>query len=216
MQCPQCNTELGEGAKACATCGWSASKKTLWIVLGSIAAFIFLVCCGLGTWGYMKAKKVVEAVQGDITPLQIKLLHAQVANYAQKKGRAPATLEEAAAEPLVGKSGEKVQINMQSNNKAADMYGHAIRFTQNPDRSFEVRSAGKDGTFDNGDDVFEKGTLDDDLNALIAEIEVLGKKMRDSVVRAFGGDPSKLDAPPAGGGDGGGPAGGTQGGGGGK
>jgi hypothetical protein len=217
MQCPQCNTVLGEGARACATCGWSASRKTLWIVLGCIAGFFFLVCCGFGTWGFYKAKKGIEAIQEDVVPMQLTILNAQVANFAQKKGKAPATLEEAAAEALVGKNGEKIEINMQNGQKTSDMWGHAIRFTPNADRTFELRSPGKDGVYDNGDDVSRKGTMDDDVQGLIKEFEVQAKKVGEGFLRGMGIDPEKhrdKGAPPGGSGDA--PAVGTQGGGGGK
>lgn len=199
MNCPQCGTGLGEGAKACATCGWTASRKTLWIVLGCVFGFLFLVCCGAGTFFYFKMKKVVEAVQGDIVPLQLSILHAQVVNYAKVKGQAPANLEEAASEPMVGKGGEKVEIKFQNNDKTADMWQHPFRFTMNPDRSFEIRSSGPDGVFDNPDDLFEKGSLDDDLPALQKAIEERAKKMGEGALKAFGVDPEKLkekDPPP--------------------
>jgi hypothetical protein len=192
MNCPQCGTGLGEGAKACATCGWSKSRKTLWIVLGCVFGFFFLVCCAGGTFIYFKMKKVVEAVAGDLVPLQATILHAQVVNYARVKGKAPATLEEAASEPMISKDGEKVEIKFENNNKTADMWQRPFRFTMNADRSFEIRSAGVDGQFDNADDVFEKGTLDDDLQVLQNEIEVKAKRMGESAIRAFGIDPEKM------------------------
>ena len=70
MNCPQCATGLGEGAKACATCGWSASRRTLWIVLGCIFGFLCLVCCGAGTVLYFKMKKFAETIQEDAVPVQ--------------------------------------------------------------------------------------------------------------------------------------------------
>jgi len=192
MNCPQCGTGLGEGAKACATCGWTKSRKTLWIVLGCVFGFIFLVCCGVGTFLYFKVKKVVEAVQGDIVPLQLSVLHAQVVNYAKVKGRAPATLEEAASEPLVSQRGERVEIKFQNNDKTADMWGKPFRFAMNADRTFEIRSAGPDGQFDNADDHFEKGSLDDDLQELQKAIQDRTQKMGEGAAKALGIDPEQM------------------------
>jgi hypothetical protein len=199
MTCPQCGTGLGEGAKACATCGWTQSRKTLWIVLGCVFGFLFLVCCGIGTFLYFKVKKVVEAVQGDIVPLQLSVLHAQVVNFAKVKGRPPATLEEAASEPLAGPSGERVEIKFQNNDKTADMWGKPFRFVMNADRTFEVRSAGPDGQFDNADDHFETGNLDEDVQELQKVIQERTRKMGEGAARAMGIDPEKMkehEAPP--------------------
>jgi hypothetical protein len=199
MQCPQCNTTLGEGAKACATCGWSGSRKTLWIVLGCIAGFLFLVCCGIGTWLFMKGKQFVSGVQEEIVPLTMTLHHAQVANYAQKRGKAPATLQEAMTETLVIRNGESIKVQTEKNGSAMDAYGRPIRFTMNADRTFEIRSAGKDGAMDTPDDVAEKGTLDDDVPTLVKRVEDQFRdfqvKMQEKAIRTFGGDPSKLPPP---------------------
>ena len=192
MFCPQCGTQVGEGAKACAACGWTASRRTLWIVLGCICGFVFLVCCGAGTWFFMRARRAVEAMQGDIVPLQLAVSRAQVVNYTRIHGKPPATLEEASSEALVSEKGEKVRIQFQNNQKAADMWGTAFRFTLNADRSFEVRSAGPDGKFDGADDIVEKGRLDDDLAALQKELEARSMRMGEGFIREFGIDPEKL------------------------
>lgn len=193
MNCPQCATGLGEGAKACATCGWSASRRTLWIVLGCIFGFLCLVCCGAGTFLYFKMKKVMEAVQGDVVPLQVSILRAQVVNFARAKGKPPATLEEAAGEPMIGRNGEKVEIKFQNDNRTSDMWQRPFRFSVKDDRTFEVRSAGPDGQFDDADDIFEKGSLDDDLPALQEAIKEKGRRLGESAVRAFGLDPKNLE-----------------------
>lgn len=195
MNCPQCNTTLGEGAKACATCGWSGSRKTLWIVLGCIAGFLFLVCCGVGTWLFMKGKQFVSGMQEDLVPLTITMHHAQVANYAQKKGKVPATLQEAMSEPLVIRNGESIKVQTGQNGSAMDAYGRPIRFTMNADRTFEIRSPGKDGVMDNADDVAEKGTLDDDVPTLVKRVEDQFRKIQEKAIRTFGGDPSALPPP---------------------
>jgi hypothetical protein len=194
MNCPQCGTGLGEGAKACATCGWSASRKTLWIVLGCVFGFLFLVCCGAGTWFWFKIRKAVEAVQTDIVPLQIAIYRAQVVNYAKVRGTPPATLEEAGGVPLKLRSGQ----NLESNQRATDVWQNPYRFEMKPDRTFEVRSAGPDKAFDTPDDLHESGSLDDDLEALQTNIHVLSQKMGESVIRAFGFDPDRLQGKHAG------------------
>ncbi len=200
MNCPQCGTGLGEGAKACATCGWSQSRRTLWIVLGCVFGFLLLACCGAGTYLFVQGKKFVKAVEGEIVPVQIGLLRAQVVNFARVKGRAPATLEEASAEPLISRTGEKVEIRIENGNRSADRWQRPFRFTMNPDRTFEVRSAGPDGQFDSADDLFEKGSLDDDLQALLKETEDRAKRMVEKGVRAIGFDPGAFEekeTPPA-------------------
>ncbi len=229
MGCPQCGTELGAGAKACGTCGWKASKKTLWIVLGCIAGFFLLVCCGIGTVAFLKMKKAVQGMQGEMAPLQMIVLRAQVANYAQKKGKPPATLEEAASEPILSKSGERVAIDVQSNGRGTDVWGHPFRFSCSTDRTFQIRCAGPNGQYEDADDVVEKGTLDDDVPNLLMEFESRKQKMGEGIVKSFGIDPEKIreeqerqrkermgqtpaPAPPPGGA----PAVGTQGGAGGK
>ncbi len=193
MACPQCGSELGEGAKSCAGCGWTKSRRTLWIVLGCILGFLFLVCCGAGTWFFLKMKKVGEAMVAEMVPIQLEVLHAQVVNYAKKHGKPPATLEEAAAEELVGDKGEKVKIQFQNNQKTVDMWQRPIRYSPKPDRSFELRSAGLDGQFDNADDVVEKGTLDDDLPTLYRDIEDRTRRMGEGFIRALGVDPEKME-----------------------
>lgn len=209
MMCPQCNAELGEGAKACAACGWAASKKKIWVILGIVFGVLFLICCGIGTWFMFKMKGIAESMAKDMVPIQALVLRAQVAQYAQKHGKAPATLEEAAAEPLQGAKGEKIEIKVESNGMAADMWQRPFRFQANPDRSFEIRSAGVDGTFDNADDVVEKGTLDDDVRALEKEIVARFERMGKDMVRGLGIDLDKLEKkareakPEEGGGEGG-------------
>lgn len=193
MFCPQCGVEAGEGATTCAACGWKKSGSTLWLVLGIVFGFLFLVCCGLGTWGIIKAKKAVEAMQDEIVPLQLSILHMQVVNYAKVHGKAPATLEEAAAEPMVSKEGEKIEIKFQNKGKTADFWQHPIRFTTAPDRSFEVRSAGPDGKFDNADDLVEKGTLDDDIAVLQKDVEARVEKMGKGFMKEFGVDVDELE-----------------------
>ncbi len=192
MACPQCGTEIGEGAKSCATCGWKASKKTLWIVLGCVAGFFLLVCCGIGTFAFLKMKKAVQGMQGDIVPIQLTVLHAQVSNYAQKKGKAPATLDEASAEPILSKSGERVHNDFENTARSGDAWGHPYRFVSRPDRTFEIRSAGPDGQYDNGDDVVEKGALDDDVPNLMMEAEAKKKKMAEGIAKSFGVDAEKI------------------------
>ena len=57
----------------------------------------------------------LEALQHEIVPLQVTILRAQVVNYAQKRGGAPATLQEAASVPFEAKDGEtvkKVEVKM--------------------------------------------------------------------------------------------------------
>lgn len=193
MLCPQCNTDLAQGAKGCAACGWKSSKKTLWIVLGCVAGFFVLLCCGIGTFFVLKVRKVAQSMQGEIVPIQLSVLHAQVVNYARIHGKAPATLEEAADAPLEGKNGEKVNIRFQSGQKTADMWGHEFRYAPAADRTFEIRSAGPDGKFDTPDDLSEKGSLDDDLNALQKDVEQRGKQMGQTFLKEFGVDPAKLE-----------------------
>ena len=185
MNCPQCNSNLGEGAKACAACGWSSSRKTLWLVLGISAGALFLLCCGVGTWFFFSMKAVVEK---ELPGLQVVILKAQVVNYAQKHGKAPENLAQATSEPVLIKKGTNSSSTFQAND-GPDMWGTHHRLTVNADRSFEVRSAGPDKTFDNEDDIAATGTLDDDLQLLVRDIEVKSEEMGKAFVRQFGVDP---------------------------
>ena len=187
MNCPQCNSDLAEGAKACAACGWSSSRKTLWLVLGISAGALFLLCCGVGTWFFFSMKAVVEK---ELPGLQVAILKAQVVNYAQKHGKAPESLAQATTEPVLIKKGENSSATFQTND-GPDLWGTQHRLTVNPDRTFEVRSAGPDKAFDNEDDLVEKGSLDDDLQALVRAIEVRSEEMGKAFVRQFGVDPDQ-------------------------
>jgi len=194
MNCPQCATGLGEGAKACATCGWSQSRRTLWIVLGCVLGFLLLACCGAGTYLLILGKKFAEGAQEEFVPVQVILLRTQVVNYAKVKGEAPKTLGEAAAVPLVSGTGEKVEIRIESGNQAVDRWQRPFRFTMNPDRTFEVRSSGPDGQFDNADDVFEKGSLDDDLQAVAAMVGELLELPSATVITEFSVESGRVTA----------------------
>ncbi|HEU4394424.1 MAG TPA: hypothetical protein VFS92_02595 [Planctomycetota bacterium] len=183
MNCPQCNSDLPAGAGACVACGWSASRKTRWLVLGITAGVLFLLCCGVGTWLFFSMKAVFEK---ELPALHVAVLRAQVVNYAQKHGKAPESLAQATSEPV------PIQKKRQKQNSSTtfqtsdgpDIWGTQHRLTMNADRSFEVRGAGPDGIFDNADDFVEKGSLDDDLQALVREIEVRGEEM---MAKAFFG-----------------------------
>jgi len=186
VNCPQCNSSLGEGARACAACGWTASRKTLWLVLGISAGVLFLLCCGVGTWFFFTIKKTVER---ELVPLQLAILRAQVVNYAQKHGKAPASLAEAASEPVSIKRGNST-TQFQTNDEP-DLWGTRFRLTVEDGGKFEIRSAGPDGKFDNEDDMVETGALDDDLDAVVRAIEERTQRMGEEIIRPFGIDPAK-------------------------
>jgi len=105
--CPQCGTGLGEGARGCAACGWTSSRKTLWIVLGSIFGFLLLVCCGGVTFVGMRTKAAIEKVQKDLVPVGVLMNRIQVLNWAKKHGSLPADLGKAMEEPVeIGQNDE--------------------------------------------------------------------------------------------------------------
>ena len=180
MNCPQCGTGLGEGAGTCAACGWKKSNRTVWIVLGAVVGGLCLICCGIGTWFVFKIQGIVAAKAGEIVPIQALVLRAQVVNFAKKHGKPPATLAEAQTEPFVNAEGEEVKVEFVEGDSVIDVWARPFRLTMAEDRTFEVRSAGVDGTFDNADDVVEKGSLDDDPAALMKEIEARGERLTKS------------------------------------
>ncbi|MCK6482245.1 MAG: hypothetical protein L6R43_19500, partial [Planctomycetes bacterium] len=201
MFCPQCGSQLGEGAKGCAACGWTSSRKTLWIVLGSIFGVLFLLCCGGATWVFFKAKKAVEIAQEKATPITVCYHRVSVINYAKARGKLPESLAEAAKETLViekdkgedGSSGT-VKIDMKSGGQDADTWQRPLRYTKNDgDGSFEVRSAGPDGVFDNADDIVERGNLSDDLEAAKKDFERKAKEFGREMVRGFGFNPDNVE-----------------------
>ena len=184
MACPQCGTEIGPEAKACTACGWTKSRRTLWITLGCIFGGLFLICCGIGTVLVLRVKRIAEE---GVPPMHVLLLRVQVVNYAKNHGGVlPDTLDKAAAEPLKDDSGGDVKFEIKggrNNDVLTDMWDTVIRYTRNPDGSFEVRSAGKDKAFDNADDFFEKGRADEDLAALK---KVFQTRAEEQVKKALG------------------------------
>ena len=196
MFCPQCGAGLGEGARGCAACGWAASRKTLWIVLGSIFGLIFLVCCGAGTVVFFKAKKAGEIAMTRLAPEIVFIARVQVLNYAKKHGSLPENLAKAQEEPLTGKGGEEITFQNGNEIGANDGWGHLLRYSPAKDGTYEVRSSGPDGTMDNADDVVEKGALTDDLEALKVEaagrVQKAVQDMQGDILKSFGVDPEKL------------------------
>lgn len=195
MFCPQCGAQLGEGAKGCGACGWSSSRKTLWIVLGSIFGLLLLVCCGVGTWFFIKAKAVAEKFQARLTPELVFFSRVQVVNYAKKRGSLPPDLQAAWEEPLPelrDRDGDRIEVKVEAKDRARDVWGRDLRYTTEEDGAFEVRSAGPDGTFDNGDDLVEKGRADEDLDALLTELKARWERIGDELIRELGFDPEDL------------------------
>jgi hypothetical protein len=184
MNCPQCGTGLGAGAKACASCGWSAGRKTLWIVLGCIAGFFFLVCCGFGTWIFMTVRNIgtyAEEAFGREIPFIARL---QVVNWAAAhEGKLPESLVRAAEEPIRGAGGKTIRIEAGESQGFHDIWGTALRYVPAPDGSFEVRSAGPDRAFDNGDDLVEKGSASEPLAPLKKELKSRFVKHMDEVMK---------------------------------
>jgi hypothetical protein len=154
-------------------------------VLGISAGVLFLACCGVGSWVFFSMKGIVEK---EVPGLQVAILKAQVVNYAQKHGKAPENLAQATSEPVLIRKGTNSSASFQTND-GPDIWGTPHRLTVNADRTFDLRSAGPDRTFDNEDDLVEKGSLDDDLQALVREIEVRSEEMGKAFVRQFGVDP---------------------------
>jgi hypothetical protein len=204
MFCPQCGVELGGEAKSCASCGWSASRKTLWITIGCILGGLFLICCGIGTWGFLRMKRVAEQVA---TPLQVLYCRVAVVNYAKAHdGTLPDNLQAAMQEPLEGKQGEQIKVQFDNskmkNGEVPDIFGTALRYVKGADGAFEVRSAGKDKAFDTADDVFEKGKAGEDLDALKKQLDSRAQDEFKNALKDFGvdvkdkGHSKAPDAPP--------------------
>jgi len=228
MNCPQGTASLGEGAKGCTSCGWAASKKTLWIVLGSILGVVFLACCGVGTWGFLRFKAAAEAIQDSSTPVVVYYHRVAVLNYARKRGSLPVTLAQAAEEPLQvekhgggagsgeaveggeggegasggeggagdpasgGEGSEKFTFKMQQNGQDVDGWQRPLRYTVLDETTYEVRSAGKDGVFDNEDDIVEAGSTADDLDAEMKELGRRGEQIGRDFLKALGVDPDRV------------------------
>lgn len=188
MFCPQCGTGLGEGARGCAACGWTASRKTLWIVLGCIFGGLFLLCCGGSVLFGLRAKKAVESVN----PPLVFLARVQVLQYAKKHGSLPETLEQAWEDPIEVKQEKGGTIRIGDGDVPTDTWGNAFRYTPNKDGTYEVRGAGPDGQFDGADDIVEKGSTSDDLDAMRKEIEVRFEQVGEAFLKAFWIDPEKI------------------------
>ncbi len=188
MFCPQCGTGLGEGARGCAACGWTSSRKTLWIVLGCIFGGLLLVCCGVGTLFFFRARTALESRN----PPLVFLARVQVLQYGKKHGSLPESLEKAWEEPIDVRQEHGGNIRTEEGGAASDTWGNHLRYSPGKDGSYEVRSAGPDGQFDNADDIVEKGNLSDDLEAMKKEAEVRFEKIREAFMKALWIDPEKV------------------------
>jgi hypothetical protein len=184
MNCPQCGTVLGAGAKACAACGWSAGRKTLWIVLGCIAGFFFLVCCGFGTWIFLSFRNIgtyAEEAFGRELPF---IARVQVVNWAAAHGgRLPESLAQAAEEPIRGAGGKTIRMETGQHGAAQDIWGTALRYAPAADGTFEVRSAGPDRAFGGADDLVEKGSATEPLAPLKKELKTRFLKHMEEVMK---------------------------------
>jgi hypothetical protein len=186
--CPQCGAQVGEGAKSCAACGWSSSRRTLWIVLGCVFGFLFLLCCGGGALVVSWGNKFGKQVQGTVAQIQVKVHRAQVVAFAKKEGRLPKDLAESA------KAGFKVRqrnrpgrppIHVDTGTNTSDTWGNPLTYRPAADGTFEIRSSGPDGKVDTADDVVEKGSGADDLDRLEAEISDMGERLGEEAVKSL-------------------------------
>ncbi len=186
--CPRCGVALGEGAKACAACGWRSSRGRIWILLGVVFGGMILLCCGGGALVAYQFRGAVEIAQADGTPVLLRLYRLQVVSFAHGRGALPATLEEAVAEPLRGKDGKRTSIRISNDSGAPmDSWQRTVRYVASPDGSFELRSAGPDGVQDNGDDIVLRGSRGDDLSVLERDLATAAKDLGRRVREAFPG-----------------------------
>jgi hypothetical protein len=207
MYCPQCGIDLGETARGCSRCGWTSSRRTVWVVLGSVLAGGLLVCCGIGTWAGILVYRAGREFVATVGPEIVFLNRVAVTNYAQRTGKMPETLAEAFSEPLIEEGGKTVRIHLREGQPFRDLWGTEIRYGRGEGGAFEVRSAGPDRTFGTPDDLAEAGRSDDDLAALRREMEDRWRRAGAEALRSLGVDPGEagLDpgpppAPPPGGG----------------
>ncbi len=220
MFCPQCGAALGEGASGCAACGWSSSRKTLWIVLGSVFALLCILCCGGFAFIGMKFKKAAEEMQEKGTPAILAYHRLSVLNYAKKRGSLPDTLAKAAEEKLVledhaadgaagGAAGDpgdpadpgdpplprgktSIKFRMQENGLDLDSWQRPLRYAPGEAGVYEIRSAGPDGNFDTGDDLTVQGSTDDDLGDVTREFQRQSTAIGRQFMESIGLDPDRV------------------------
>ncbi|MHC4923709.1 MAG: zinc ribbon domain-containing protein [Planctomycetota bacterium] len=180
--CPQCNTQLGEGAKSCAACGWTRSKSKIWIILGSIFGVLALLCCAGMAWIGAKGMKVAEVVQTKGTVVQLKRLKVQVLSWSAKNDGLPDDLTVVMSEAVDVELDQETRdasakVNVQTAEGNMDMWQTAIQYTKNEDGSFELRSAGADQAFNTEDDFVEAVAASETLAAAKDDLRVHMKEL---------------------------------------
>lgn len=216
MFCPQCGAALGEGASGCAACGWSSSRRTLWIVLGSVFALLCILCCGGFAFIGMKFKKAAEEMQEKATPAILAYHRLSVLNYAKKRGSLPDTLAKAAEERLVledhaagGAAGDpgdpadpgdpplprgktSIKFQMQENGLDLDSWRRPLRYAPGEAGVYEIRSAGPDGAFDTADDLTVQGSTGDDIGEVTREFHRQSTAIGRQFMESIGLDPDRV------------------------
>jgi hypothetical protein len=194
MNCPTCNAALGEGATACAACGWKKSGSKIWLWILVIVGALFLICAGIATWGFFK----VKGFMGDMTPVMLRGYKLQVLTHAKAHGgELPASLAEVRGGVTVPQGGGQMTVDG-NDGQFRDGYMNPVRYTKNADGTFELRSGGPDGVMDNADDSVVAGSVKDSLKVVELEIQLETQRMARNVTVKMAGENNpeiqKIDA----------------------